>query len=169
MEQQVIYVEKKSGFPWLILGLILALTGGIGFYFWSKSKSTAPALEENGEGAGAAGVDTGTNTWVAFEEANNQSYQTAPEPNVLTDVINTILPSTTFPLGLAKGADLHKVNPYVKDVQQYCNKFAGTSLDVDGAFGKQTEATVLKVFGTKTVSKKQYNEAVAPALGKPTV
>lgn len=70
-----------------------------------------------------------------------------------------------FPLKKVSGAELHKTNTFVKNVQQYLNKYKGATLDIDGAFGSETEAAVMKTFGTKTVSKEQYNTVVAPSLG----
>lgn len=174
-EPQVIYVQSESKFSLLWLILILSVLGGIGYYIWSKYYSKAPALP--GSQAGSEVVLSGstsgsTNTWNTPEViAPNTSYTTPPSSGggILTELVNAVLPSTTFPLKLATGAELHKVNQYVKDVQQYCNKFGGTNLDLDGSFGHQTELAVSKVFGTTTVSKEQYNSKVAPAIGKSLV
>ena len=74
-----------------------------------------------------------------------------------------------FPLAQVAGSALHTPNPYVKDLQQYLIKFGGATLDIDGAFGAETEAAVLKALGTKTITREQYNTTIAPPLGKQAV
>ena len=74
-----------------------------------------------------------------------------------------------FPLKRVTGSALHTSNPFVKDLQQYLNKFKSAKLDIDGAFGLDTETAVNKAFGTKQVSIAEYNKTIAPLLGKPLV
>ena len=78
-------------------------------------------------------------------------------------------PANYFPLKQASGSALHTPNPYVKDLQQYLNKFGGASLDLDGAFGSETEAAAIKTLGNPTITREQYNSIIAPPLGKPQV
>jgi len=90
--------------------------------------------------------------------------------NPITEVVDIIKGNSIpgFPLKQVYGADLHKANPYVMDVQQALNKFYGARLDIDGAFGKNTALAIKKAFGHEEVDVQLYN-TMARALGKPTL
>lgn len=116
----------------------------------NSSSSASPEIESAG---GSKSPGTGT------QGATEQTQQQA-----------TVSGKKWFPLKRVTGAALHTVNPFVKDLQQYLNKYKGTNLDIDGAFGGDTEKEVIKAFGgEKEISMNDYNIAIAPYIGKPQV
>ena len=117
-------------------------------------------------GAGVAG-STGGGGVVDAIAARVDQVKSALSGGSQQDTIDTN--GSYFPLAQVTGSALHTPNPYVKDLQQYLIKFGGATLDIDGAFGAETEAAVLKAMGTKTITREQYNTIIAPPLGKSAV
>lgn len=117
-------------------------------------------------GAGVAGP-TGGGGVVDAIAARVDQVKSALSGGSRQDTIDTN--GSYFPLAQVTGSALHTPNPYVKDLQQYLIKFGGATLDIDGAFGAETEAAALKTLGTKTITREQYNSTIAPPLGKSAV
>lgn len=173
-----------SGLSWgwaaIIVALLLTM-GGIGAIFYFGRKKDGDDKKADGDS------DTQTDILgnvveyakdlvgsLSVEEAAEKGIAIFPQPaDYYEQKPSTVLgpvsvPDTAgWPLKRVFGSELHKVNPYVKDVQQYFVNAKGAQIDIDGAFGGDTEAAAQKYFGSKTISKQTYNGIIAPYLGKP--
>lgn len=155
-----------------VLVIVIIALSATACYFgfqYFKTKKGAPASS-----SGGGDLVNSNNMAIASSTAPASSPNDfassgsdASEPS--TAVAATPSAGSVFPLMQVYGAALHTANPYVKDLQQYLNKFKQATLDVDGAFGVDTAADVMKAFGVPQVTQYQYNDVIAPALGKPQV
>jgi len=149
--------------------LILGITGfAIGFIATRGLLKKAGNSEEKAQDApDMPGVIKATST---PNYGGGTSYAEKPYVSPPDSVVEAAYSGSDepagFPLKRLSGIALHTSNPFVKDVQQYCNKKGNLKIDIDGAFGKETENAVMLVLGTKTVSWTQYKTIIAPYLGK---
>lgn len=179
---------EQSGLSWgwaTIVVLLLLFSGGVAtiLYMGRKKNDEDAAPDEKKADKPDTQTDILGNVVeyvkekledLTVEEAAEKGIAVYPQPegfyaNKVGVVVAPVSEPDTagWPLKRVYGSDLHKVNPFVKDAQQYFVNAKGAKLDIDGAFGAATEAAALKYFGTKTISKQNYNGIIAPYLGKP--
>jgi hypothetical protein len=154
-----------------LLLMVLVIAGGISYLGYKifkgdiKMPGLSPKMDNASEVTAATGAVARSNA--PAEPASSGGGSPASSSSVAAE---TVSGKKWFPLKRVYGADLHTANPFVKDLQQFLNKNKGTHLDIDGAFGADTEKEVMKAFGgEKEISMNDYNIAIAPYLGKPQV
>ena len=158
----------------LFIGILVPVAGYFGYRYF-KAKPSGKASDSSGKleaGVGTPGL-------------GGPSGATGPEPNPnaeepksetpIKDFISSLIEEDDddysagiFPL--KKGSE----GVMVKDAQAFFNKTIGAGLDVDGIFGKQTEAAVEKYFAKENkveneITLEFYNTVIAPKMGKPVV
>lgn len=151
-----------------LLLMVLVIAGGISYlgYKIFKGDIKMPGLSPKTDNASEVTAATGATSSVApAEPASSGSSQASAS----SSAPETVSGKKWFPLKRVYGADLHIANPFVKDVQQFLNKFKGARLDIDGAFGADTETEWVNAYGDKEVTLNDYNVAIAPHIGKPQV
>lgn len=156
----------------MLLLVVLAIAGGISYLGYKIFKGeismpgiSPPATAIPGSGAPSADESNGASTSIPATQGATQSPSATSSSTEAT-----VSGKKWFPLKRVYGTELHTANPFVKDLQQFLNKFKGMHLDIDGAFGGDTESAVMKAFdGAKEISMSDYNVAIAPHIGKPQV
>lgn len=148
--------QQKGLGLWVGYVIILIAIFGIGagsYLLWQQYKTPkldppAPKPEEE-----------------AAPEAPKGIVETVKE--AVKDVVKTVTPATNpkpapksvFPL--QKGSR----GPEVKNLQRYINMNSIAKLDEDGIFGTKTETVLKNLWGTTSVSQKEYNKMLG--IGSP--
>lgn len=154
--------------------VVLATIGVVGYFGYKRMPAAGGVAGGGGQpgvpsSSGAGGdIDSTRSSSGGSGSSRTSGTSSAGSSQVVqnnTQSLGTVQ-GIGFPLQKVTGAALHVSNPFVKDLQQFLNKSIGADLDIDGAFGSETEAAVMKAFGSKSVSKEQYNTSIAPSLGK---
>lgn len=129
-----------------ILIIVLVVVSALAFLFWPKP---LPAMPENlDEGGNNDGENLGTGTG-SGGAVNVTPPANLPEP-------------PKFPLKRgSKGNFVTNLQKIINFNDSAYNLTGGKYLSEDGVFGPATEARVLKIFGSKSVTEKQYLDGLA--------
>jgi hypothetical protein len=129
-----------------ILFIVLLVVASIAIVFWPKPLPAMPVNLDMGEG----GDNTGTGSGNLADNGTRIDLQLPNLP-----------PAPVFPLKRgSKGNQVINLQEIINFNDSAYNLTGGKYLTKDGVFGPATEARVLKLFGNKSVTEKQYLDAL---------